>query len=67
MKGLLRKFVDKVKIFQKTMYPKRFFIIDFRAAILYIKNDENTVDTNKIKEIPFCEILECYLPKHERP
>ena len=53
MEGTLRKFVEEVKIFQRSVYPKRFFTIDFSIAsivvskILYndkcvMTNPENT-------------------------
>ena len=36
MEGYLRKFVEKVKIFQKMLYPKRYFTMDFRLGTLTI-------------------------------
>jgi hypothetical protein len=48
MTGLLKKKVDKEKIFQKKLYPKRYFIIDYTRAVIQIKHklddkkEENT-------------------------
>jgi len=39
MEGYLRKFVEKVKIFQTSIYPKRYFVVDFQNAIMHIKKD----------------------------
>ena len=36
VEGYLRKSIDKVKIFQFEMHPKRYFIINFTDAVLYI-------------------------------
>ena len=36
MQGFLKKFVEKVKLFQMSLYPKRYFLIDFQLAIMYI-------------------------------
>jgi len=36
MEGYMRKFVQKIKIFQKSQYPKRYYILDFQLAILII-------------------------------
>jgi hypothetical protein len=38
MTGLLKKKVDKEKIFQKKLYPKRYFIIDYTRAVIQIKH-----------------------------
>ena len=32
MRGYLRKRVNEVKIFQRTKYPKRYFVINFQAG-----------------------------------
>ena len=36
MEGFLRKFVEKVKFFQKSLHPKRYFMIDFTIASIII-------------------------------
>lgn len=32
MEGYIRKFVQEIRMFQKEIYPKRYFIIDFNTA-----------------------------------
>lgn len=39
MEGYMRKFVEKVKFFQTSLYPKRYFVVDFQGAVMYIKKD----------------------------
>ena len=46
-----------------TSTPKRYYIIDFQAAILYIKPDEYTTKEKDIKQIFFRDIIDVYLPK----
>ena len=63
MEGVLRKFVQKVKLFQRSVHPKRYFVIDFQTAVLTIKPDKKSKDEDKWKKILFRDILDCYLPK----
>ena len=63
MEGTLRKFVEKVKFFQKSVHPKRYFMVDFQSAILTIKHDKDSKDASDIKKVLFRDILDCYLPK----
>ena len=73
MEGTLRKFVEEVKIFQRSVYPKRFFSIDFSIASIVVSkilfNDKcvmtnpNNVDKTSQKVIPFRDFQDCYLPK----
>ena len=48
MCGCIIKKVDKIKFFQKTVYPKRYMIVDFARAEIYIKHDQK--DRNDDKE-----------------
>ena len=63
MEGWLRKFVEKVKFFQKSVHPKRYFVVDFQSAIMTIKHERDSKDPSDIKRILFRDILDCYLPK----
>lgn len=67
MQGYLRKRVDKVKIFQKEMYPKRFFIIDFEDGTLTIQLKENSKISNgdKVTEYQFNEIRDAVVISEE--
>lgn len=62
MEGYMKKFVEKVKLFQKTVHPTRYFILDFQTAILTIKHDHKSTDKSQMKKILFRDILDCYLP-----
>ena len=74
MEGTIYKFVEKVKLFQKNIHCKRYLIIDFSAACVYIKNDKNVPLSEKVikgmdnqlnsnlKIFPFRNILDCYVP-----
>ena len=46
------------------MHPKRYFVIDFQTAILYIRNDKKSAKPDD-KQILFRDILDCYLPKQD--
>lgn len=65
MEGYLRKFVEKIKFFQTTIYPKRYFMIDFQQAFLNIQTDRIEKNKSKIKVVWFRDILDCYLPKKD--
>ena len=39
MEGVLRKCVEDVKLFQTKQFPKRYFIIDFTSANIYITHE----------------------------
>jgi hypothetical protein len=39
MQGYLKKFVEHVKMFQLSVYPKRYFIIDFTLACILIRKE----------------------------
>ena len=71
MEGYLKKFVDKVKLFQRSVHPKRFFLIDFTSANLFIRKEPMRDKTIKIaqdkgtKTIPFSSVTDVYLPKGE--
>ena len=41
MKGWLRKRVAQASLFQREMFPKRFFKCDFTKALITISKDEN--------------------------
>jgi hypothetical protein len=67
MEGSLKKFVESVKIFQSTVYPTRYFIMDFTQALVIIKhnkevktkpNGEPKENKNKdaVKIVPFRSI-----------
>lgn len=68
MEGLLRKTVSKVKLFQKNSFPKRYVIIDFTSANIFVKYEKESiadptfVSTQECKIIPFRSIKECSLP-----
>lgn len=70
MEGFLRKFVEKVKFFQKTLHPKRYFIIDFTIASIIISYEKPRKDQMKAPEknkdwivLPFRDITDCYPPQ----
>ena len=71
MEGTLRKFVEQVKFFQMSVYPKRYFVIDFTLACVQIrdckaKDKGHLMDLEKTqKVIPFRDVTDCYLPKGE--
>ena len=66
MHGYLKKFVEKVKLFQMSLYPKRYFVIDFQLAILQIQKDKKVkFDDPNNKKVLFRDILDCYLPKKD--
>lgn len=69
IEGFLRKFVNKVKIFQKSLHPKRYFVIDFTIASIIIANEKPTekqMDELEVQKdmivMPFRDILDCYPP-----
>ena len=62
MTGLLKKKVDKEKLFQKKLYPKRYFIIDYTRAMIQIKHDLDETSLDKIKQIPFRDVKMCCKP-----
>lgn len=70
MEGYLRKFVEKVKFFQMTLHPKRYFIIDFTIASIIICHEKPTKAQLKSPEeqkdwliMPFRDITDCYPPQ----
>jgi|APSaa5957512535_1039671.scaffolds.fasta_scaffold230981_1 hypothetical protein len=71
MEGNLKKFVEKVKVFQMSIYPMRYFLIDFTSANIYIKHDKNVKIKNndpknsKVKVIPFRSVKDCYLARSD--
>lgn len=65
MEGYLRKFVQKIKFFQKTVHPKRYFTIDFQTAIMTIMKDKENKNPKENKKVLFRDILDCYLPKED--
>ena len=71
MEGTLRKFVEEVKFFQMSVYPKRYFMIDFTLACVQIryskaKDKIHEAELEKIeKRIPFRDVTDCYLPRGE--
>jgi hypothetical protein len=65
MEGHLRKFVEKIKLFQTTIHPKRYFVIDFQGALLYIQKDKFEKKPENIKQVLFRDIIDCYLPKKD--
>lgn len=71
MQGILRKFVEKVKWFQRSVHPKRYFIIDFTIASIVISHGAykplSTAEINLQEEctvMPFRDVLDCYLPRN---
>lgn len=67
MEGYLKKFVKQVRIFQRSLYPKRYFVIDFTIAKIFVKQDKSCTigpkegSNSKVKVIPFRSIKDCYL------
>ena len=39
-----------------SQHPKRFFVLDLRASIMYIKHDEQSYKENEIHSIKFSDI-----------
>lgn len=72
MEGLIRKNVSEVKFFQRNLFPKRYFVIDFTKANVYISHHENFNPRRdelleikgdpKITIIPFRSVKDCYKP-----
>ena len=71
MEGYLKKFVEQVKLFQRSVHPKRYFLIDFTTANVFIRKEplrDKSIKLTQDKEtkiIPFRSILDVYLPKGE--
>ena len=40
MQGLLRKTVQSVSVFQRNIFPVRYFIVDFTQAVIYITHHQ---------------------------
>ena len=43
-------------------FPKRYYILDFKAAIMYIKKDKNSTKDKDIQSLFFRDIKDVYLP-----
>ena len=54
---MIRKKVKSIKLFQRSLFPKRFFIIDFSAAEIMIKKTKEEKNQKYIIQIPFRNIL----------
>ena len=65
MTGLLKKKVDKEKIFQKKLYPKRYFIIDYTRAVIQIKHKLDDKKEENTKQIPFRDVKMCCKPQYK--
>ena len=65
MQGFLKKKADQIKFWQKKLYYKRYYKIDFTSAVLFISEQINEEDDKKIKQVPFSHIQKCYEPKPE--
>lgn len=64
IEGWLTKYVQKVKLLQITLQPKRFFSIDFEKAQIFIKKEAyQDVNDKNVKAILFRDILDCNIPK----
>ena len=63
MEGHMRKFTEKVNFFNVTHFPKRYYVIDFEAAYVYIKTDPKSTKDKDIKSIHFRDIQDVYLPE----
>lgn len=64
MEGTLRKFVQQVKIFQRSLHPKRYFLVDFQAAMLLIMREKGAGEKDTTS-VFFRDIVDCYLPKKD--
>ena len=59
-------------MFQLTIYPERYFVIDFTTANIFIKHNSNVSDkppkdgshNPKLIIIPFRSIKDCHMPSH---
>ena len=58
LSGSLVKMVDKINFFQKTPYPKRYFVIDYSSGMVIIKHNYNVLNsyTNNTT-IPFRDFI----------
>mmetsp|Transcript_31189 Transcript_31189/g.47756 ORF Transcript_31189/g.47756 Transcript_31189/m.47756 type:complete len:190 (-) Transcript_31189:2049-2618(-) len=65
MEGTLRKFVQEIKFFQRSIHPKRYFSIDFQQAVLMIMKSHDETKEENIHYIMFRDICDCYLPKKD--
>ena len=66
MHGSMVKKVNKVKFFQKTAYPIRYFIIDYTSAVMHIKHNKDDAITDKnTKQVHFRDIKDVRMPSEE--
>ena len=61
MKGWLRKRVAQASLFQREMFPKRHFKVDFTKALVTISKEEHVSRGDKVHEIPFREFTKVIL------
>ena len=61
--GILGKRVKEKKLFQISMYPKRYHAVDFTNGILFIKlNFQKSDNDSSTKQIPFRNIISMQKP-----
>ena len=62
MEGHLRKRVNTVKLFQKELYPKRYFFIDFQTGFIKITANEQAKDNSggKLQVVEFADVKDCF-------
>jgi len=63
MSGELKKKVQELKFWQKKIYPKRYFVIDFSTAVICIRHAK---DDTKFVSVPFREVLDVYIPPPQK-
>ena len=60
----MAKKVSKVKFFQKTAYPVRYYIVDYTAAVIHIKHKkEDALTASDVKSIAFRDVRSVYGPR----
>ena len=58
LEGYLKKQIESFKIFNVGVFPKRYFIVDFKYAKMTIQKSKRDVASAKV--ILFRDILQCY-------
>mmetsp|Transcript_15668 Transcript_15668/g.24016 ORF Transcript_15668/g.24016 Transcript_15668/m.24016 type:complete len:174 (+) Transcript_15668:65-586(+) len=62
--GTLKKRVQEFRFFQKKIFPKRFWIIDFAFGTVTVKHDKDSKKESSM--FYFREIEDCYMPEEKK-
>lgn len=60
--GFLKKKVHEIEVFQTSVYPLRYYSIDFEDQRMFVKHAKDIADDDEFdsKMICFREIINCY-------